>query len=550
MTRAAIYCRVSTPGQEEQGSSLDTQEQACREYAAEHGYELIAEDVYRETFTGAELWDRPRLTALREAIKHRDVDVVIAHAIDRLSRDPIHMGVIISEADHAGVAVEFVTEPMDNSPEGHLIRYVRGYAAQMEREKIRERNIRGKLARVRSGKIHGHSSELYGYRRDKTAGTRAVYEPEAAVVRDIFAWCVRDSASLRSLAERLNDAGIPSPSAGKRQRANPEPPRWGKSQVRRILTDPAYKGDTIEWRMKSNGPRKATSFRPESEWIHLPEGTTPPIVNSETWGAAQQRLLTNTGAAQRNATRQYLLRGMIRCAECGRPMWSAPEKPDVRVYRCSSRDAVMGPCGGKRVRADDIEAWAWHEVEKILRKPATIAKELQRRKTQGPDPQVERDRLTAQRALARLEQQQEKLVRSFAESDDVTADLLRKEISRLEQEKARYRESVISLERDLRASQAELAELDALQAYCSRVAANLEQFGFDEKRLALDALQIKIEASGLDWRMEGSALVPAGVTTPPYSRSDRNAVGGFQYRRISFHRRRTVESADTREAIA
>ena len=36
--RAAVYVRVSTPGQEADGTSLETQEAACRQYAAEHGY--------------------------------------------------------------------------------------------------------------------------------------------------------------------------------------------------------------------------------------------------------------------------------------------------------------------------------------------------------------------------------------------------------------------------------------------------------------------------------------------------------------------------------
>lgn len=56
---------------------------------------------------------------------------MICHTIDRLSGDPVHLGVIISEADHKNVQVLFLNEPYDGSPEGQLIQYVRGYAAQM-----------------------------------------------------------------------------------------------------------------------------------------------------------------------------------------------------------------------------------------------------------------------------------------------------------------------------------------------------------------------------------------------------------------------------------
>src|SRR6266511_4280030 len=156
---AAIYVRVSTTGQEEEGTSLQTQEAACRAYAAERGWTLDEAHVYRETHTGTQLWERPKLTALREAVRRREVNRVACYAIDRLSRDPVHLGVIISEAEHAGAEVEFVSEPLGNSPEDQLIRFVRGYAGKVEHLKITERTIRGKRARALAGK-HAASGTL------------------------------------------------------------------------------------------------------------------------------------------------------------------------------------------------------------------------------------------------------------------------------------------------------------------------------------------------------------------------------------------------------
>src|SRR5205823_14330920 len=101
--------------------------------------------------TGVELWERRELTRLREAIRHGEIEILIVYAIDRLARDPVHLGVILTEAEHHKVTVEFVTEPLDNSPEGQLIRFVRGYAAKVEHEKIKERTMRGTRARVERG---------------------------------------------------------------------------------------------------------------------------------------------------------------------------------------------------------------------------------------------------------------------------------------------------------------------------------------------------------------------------------------------------------------
>src|SRR5207253_398797 len=185
--RAALYSRVSSPGQEQDGTSLDTQEAADRRHAVALGATILAEHVYREVYSGIELWERPQLTRLRDAIRHREVDVVVCYAIDRLARDPVHLGVILTEADHAGVAVEFVTEPLDSSPEGQLIRFVRGYAAKVEHEKIKERTRRGKRERVAAGKPLPGCRPLYGYRWADETHTR--YEPDpptAAIVERIY----------------------------------------------------------------------------------------------------------------------------------------------------------------------------------------------------------------------------------------------------------------------------------------------------------------------------------------------------------------------------
>src|SRR4051794_15443131 len=83
--RCAVYVRVSDTKQERDGTSLQTQEVACRQYARERGYVVVA--VHSDVHTGKNLYERPGLSALREAIRVTDVDVVVAHALDRLSRN-------------------------------------------------------------------------------------------------------------------------------------------------------------------------------------------------------------------------------------------------------------------------------------------------------------------------------------------------------------------------------------------------------------------------------------------------------------------------------
>src|SRR4051794_32886897 len=226
--RAAIYVRVSTRAQaeskdkgrvrpirdaeheKEQETSIDTQLAACRTYALAHGYAVDEAHIYREVHTGVELWERAELARARDAVRRQAVGVVVAYAIDRLARDPVHLGVVISEAEHAGVAVEFVTEPLDASPEGQLIRFVRGYAAKVEHEKIKERTVRGHRARVMAGKPWG-ARVPYGYQWADAAKSTFVVDPVAGViVRRIFAH-VLEGRSVRAIAAELSADGVLTP---------------------------------------------------------------------------------------------------------------------------------------------------------------------------------------------------------------------------------------------------------------------------------------------------------------------------------------------------
>jgi len=542
--RAAVYCRVSTSGQEEDGTSLDTQEAACRRYAKDHGALIDEAQVYREVFSGAELHDRPRLTAMRAAVEQRAVDTVIAFATDRLARNPIHLAIVAEQCERAGVALHFVSEPLDSSPEGALIRYVKGYAAQMEREKIRERTLRGRRAIAESGKLHNSGVDLYGYRRDKETRTRSIDDAEAAVIRRIFHWVAEERLPARSITRRLNESGTPPPSAGKIDYGDPgRTPRWGKTMVYRILQNPAYKGEPVAWRYRTGEWKdaggvealrdKLKDYRehgtvPTSRWrlersateqVRLPEGTTPAIVSPELFHAAQERLAIGSKDDTRNQTHQYLLRGFIFCAVCGRRMYSTPER-SRRTYRCSSRETPAGACGGQRVPAQDVEAWVWEQLAAILRDPSIIAAELQRQRDEGPDPTLGGDLGSAQRMLAKLTKQQERLVRRLREADDdqFPWEIVEREIRSIEQEKRQWQQTIEEIEASLQQQQTTVHRLDTLAAYCAAVAGKLSAFDFAEKRLAFEALGVRVDASGnvltRDWRLSGSIPIEnAGVLT-------------------------------------
>jgi site-specific DNA recombinase len=373
--RAAIYCRVSTAGQEEDGTSLATQEQRCREYAAERGYTVV--DVYRDVHTGMELHERPHLGELRALVRGRQLDALIAYDLDRLSRDQAHIYILDDEATRHGVEVLFVTEEFDKTPIGKFMRSTKALFAEVEREKIKERTMRGKRARAESGRLLPSSRPLYGYRwvsvprKDGNGLTHVGYQADpltAPVVARIFAEYVA-GGSLRSIAARLTAEGIPTATGNA---------KWAPTSVRDVLDEHRYTGEASAWRTsetRANGKR-ILRLRPEEERVALPAGVIPALVDAGTFAAAQARLTENRqhrGRPLADPDTGLLLRGIGRCGYCGGTLQAhRAQRRDGSYrykYRCGQRNADRHDCPSFGIDTGKLDAEVWERLIERLTTP-------------------------------------------------------------------------------------------------------------------------------------------------------------------------------------
>lgn len=203
--KTAIYCRVSTDDQEKEGTSLQTQLEACLKYCQEKGYTVVRK--FSETYSGLTL-ERPKLTELRDMVRANDLDVIVVYCLDRLSRDPAHGAMLFQQLEEHHVTLEAVTETVENTDMGKLISYIRGFASKVEAEKIKERTMRGKLAHVKEGKLpQGTGIGIYGYNWNKATGKRTIHEYEAKIVQKIFTMALT-GVSFNKIAIELNKQGI------------------------------------------------------------------------------------------------------------------------------------------------------------------------------------------------------------------------------------------------------------------------------------------------------------------------------------------------------
>lgn len=196
-------------------------------------------------------------------------------------------------------------------------------------------------------------------------------DPAASpIVQRIFSE-VLEGRSLRQIARSLNTEGVPCPSAHDPNRNTHRPQNgWQVSSLRAIIANQRYTGfatfgafkksETLLDPTDPSWGSKTRMVRNDAPLIRSNERAHEALVSVAEWQRAQQILsrrsaggLAQMAARERTATQSkafYALKGMIRCAACGRKLQADrynrgsddPLRPRFVRYRCRSRDLLEG----------------------------------------------------------------------------------------------------------------------------------------------------------------------------------------------------------------
>ena len=112
--------------------------------------------------------------------------MVVAQDADRITRDPAHRAFLDDELERLGVRLIAVDDWGDNTHEGELLKYLKGWVSKGERLKTAERTRRGKLRKAREGKIMAVRRTKYGFKLNAARDGLLVDEEKMQVVRRIF----------------------------------------------------------------------------------------------------------------------------------------------------------------------------------------------------------------------------------------------------------------------------------------------------------------------------------------------------------------------------
>jgi len=496
MKTAAIYARVSSDKQKEE-NTIASQTAALVEFARNHGYDVPGEWVFEdEGFSGASLV-RPGLERLRDLAAEGQVETILVHAPDRLSRKYAYQILLTEEFARNGVETVFVKAPQSATPEDQLLLQFQGMIAEYERAQILERSRRGKRHRARQGQISVLSGAPYGYRyvrkSDETAAYYQIIEAEADVVRLVYERYTVERLSIGAITRLLNEQGVPT-----RKRIS----RWERSTVWAMLRNPAYKGAacfgkteirsrqrvTRPLRMRGGVAKRnsANHERPRTEWIEIP---VPEIVSDETFALAQELLAANKTHAPRRTIEPSICQGMVSCSKCGYALYRTSTRSSARrihYYRCLGSDAwrhLNGPvCNNRPVRQDLLDQVVWNEIVRLLENPRLIDEELNRRlEAARKAAPTKRRQETLQRDLTRVRKSMERLMTAYQE-DLLSLDELRNRMPELRQrERAMHAElqSIGTQEQD-RAAYLRLAE--TLSAFLGRLRFSAEKLDVLERQ--------------------------------------------------------------------
>jgi site-specific DNA recombinase len=340
--RCAVYTRKSTEeGLDQQFNSLEAQRDAAQAYVASQqaqGWELLPHVYADGGFTGANM-DRPALARLLNDIEAGRIDCVVVYKVDRLSRSLLDFARIMGVFERHSVSFVSVTQQFNTStPVGRLTLHILLSFAQFEREIISERTRDNKASARRKGKWIGGYVPL-GYELERGGGRLLVNDAEAANVRAIFELFIQNR-SLTATLEEVNRRGWQT-KAWKTQEGKEHAGRaFTEESLARLLSNAIYAG----------------SIRHDG---NLYRGEHRAILSERLWKRANRILTTIPKPARKERNKTgALLKGLLQCGGCGKPMavtYTGKQGRRYRYYVCRSPHDQANENRKRYVSADVIE---------------------------------------------------------------------------------------------------------------------------------------------------------------------------------------------------
>lgn len=370
--KVAIYIRVSTTSQAEEGYSIEEQKDKLSSYCNIKDWSIY--NIYTDGGFSGSNTERPALEKLIKDAKKKKFDTVLVYKLDRLSRSQKDTLYLIEDIFLEN-NIDFVSllENFDTStPFGKAMVGILSVFAQLEREQIKERMQLGKLGRAKSGKSMMWAKTSYGYDYHKETGALTINPVQSLAIKFIFEQYLA-GRSITKLRDDLNEK-------------YPKDIDWNYRAVRLILANPVYCG---------YNQYKGQVF----------PGNHEPIITEEDFNKTQEELkIRQHTAAEKFNPRpfqaKYMLSGIAQCGYCGAPLtiiMGMIRKDGTRFikYECKQRHPRKTKgvtvynnnekCNSGAYQKEEVEEYVLKEISKLQNDTSYLDEIFSTRETESID---------------------------------------------------------------------------------------------------------------------------------------------------------------------
>ena len=419
----AIYCRLSRDDEQAgESNSIVNQKAILKKYAKEQGFRNIQFFV-DDGFSGAN-FNRPEWQRMIAMVEADQIGVLLAKDMSRIGRNYLEVG--------------FYTEILFPK---HNVRFIAinsgvDSANQMDNDFtpflniINEFYVKDSSKKVKASmKQKGESGEYlttnppYGYMKDPDNPKKhwIIDDEAAAVVRQIFAWCM-EGYGPSQIAHKLKDAKVDCPTVhwAKMGRNAPakipdDPYDWAPRTISGILEKPEYLGHMVNFRThRQSYKSKKKIENPQSEW-KIFENTHDAIVDEETFYRVQELRKNKRRPARTGKSNMFS--GVVRCADCGEKLYyctgNSFESRQDHFVCSTSRKKGKEVCDTHFIRAVVLEEGTLQHMRMVISCVASYEDAFRRALGAKRSAEVRKELAAKRRMLQKSENRLAELDRLF-----------------------------------------------------------------------------------------------------------------------------------------